>query len=85
MTEILNWPVDEEGNPLSVVKARVKELIPTAKFANVEIDLEIQSVVTKDVTDGDIKAALAEAYDQADEVLQAKRDPIIEELEGGNL
>lgn len=67
------------------VRARVQELIPTAKYANVEIDLEIfaeSSVYVDDETPKGIEQALSLAYDSADRVLQSKRDPIMDELEG---
>jgi hypothetical protein len=72
------------------VKARVQELIPTAKFANVEIDLELHGEHTdfiepSDDPEKDYADALEKAYDIADAILQKKRDPIIEELEKGNL
>lgn len=73
-----------EGKVL--VRARVKELIPTAKFANVDIDLELIGYA-EDLLDVKVlKAAgkaLNDAYDTADNVLNEKRIPIIEELEGG--
>lgn len=68
----------------NIVKARVKELIPTAKYANVEIDLEIQGEKEFIVKNAEgLKSLLSEAYDIADSVLQEKREPIIEELEAG--
>ena len=73
---------------MAEVHVKLKELIPTAKFANVEIDLEIQGEASEIVElskNGELVEALNKAYDDADEVLQAKRTPIIEELEKGNL
>jgi hypothetical protein len=67
------------------VRAKVKELIPTAKYANVEIELEIEAEAEKIVPgEGNIETALNDVYEICDKVLQDKRDPIIEELEGGN-
>ena len=71
---------------MAEVRARVKELIPTAKFANVEIDLELEAEATE-LCDGSpegIEEALEKAYDICDKVLQKKREPIIEELDGAN-
>lgn len=70
-------------------RALVREVIPTAKFANVQIELEIEGEHTEfiepsDNPDEDYAAALDKAYDIADGVLQKKRDPIIEELERGS-
>lgn len=70
--------------PETRVRARVKEIIPTAKYANVEIDLEIEGEKEFIVSnEEDLKGLLSTAYDIADAVLQDKRTPILEELEGG--
>lgn len=68
---------------MATVRARVKELIPTAKFANVEIGLEIEAEHTE-YDEDDPEVALEKAYDMADRVLQKKRDEVIADLEDGN-
>ena len=79
-----SWPTDADGNPKVLITARVQELIPTAKFANVELDLTLTGFDSSFADDGDIEGALEAAYDKADSVLQKKRDPILEELDEGN-
>lgn len=72
---------------MAEVRARVKELIPTAKFANVELDFEIvgeHTEVVELIESGQIGEALERCYDEADKMLQKKREPIIEELDGAN-
>jgi hypothetical protein len=75
----------ERRNTMSEVrvKARVKELIPTAKFANIEIDLEIEGQSEMFSETGDADQALSKAYDIADSVLDEKRKKVIRQLEEG--
>lgn len=73
---------------MAKVRAQVEEVIPTAKFANVRINLEIEAEHTEYVESDDpeeFKEALRRSFDAADEVLQEKREPIIRELNEGNL
>jgi hypothetical protein len=69
---------------MAKVRARVKELIPTAKYANIELDLEIEAEAEKIDVSGDIESALGEAYDMCERTLERKREVIIEQLEEGN-
>lgn len=79
-----NWPTDKDGEPRVLVTARVQEKIPTAKYANVELDLMLTGYECSFSDASDIEEALESAYDKADSVLQKKRDLILEELEQGN-
>ena len=74
------WPIDADGNPQALITSTVRELIPTAKFANVEIS----NTVTKFVPDENLSDHLSDAYDEADKALQVKRDLILEDLDSGN-
>jgi len=76
-----NWPHDAEGVPKALITSTVRELIPTAKYANVEIS----NTVTKFVKDDtELSTYIEAAYDDVDSALQTKRDEILKELEEGN-
>ncbi len=65
---------------MATISARVKETIPTAKYANVELDFTI----TKEVDDKNAADLTGKLYDELDEVFQIKRDEIISSVEKGN-
>lgn len=77
-----NWPVDEKGEAKALITTTVKELIPTAKFANVEISNTVTRFVDDDMSN--LTAYIEDTYDQADRALQTKRDEILHDLEEGN-
>lgn len=73
---IFSWPQDKDGNPLALVSSTIKETIPTAQYANVQLN----NTVTRFVEDDKVKEGLDITYDEADAVLQQKRDEILKEL-----
>lgn len=61
----------------SLVSASIREVIPTAKYANIEIFGSVTNVVD------DAAKGLEYAFEKVEEGREAKRDQIIEELESG--
>lgn len=75
-----NWPTGSDDRPQALITTTVRELIPTAKFANVEIS----NTVTRFVDDTQVEEGLSESYSEADKVLQVERDKILDDIESGN-
>jgi len=62
----------------SVVHVQIKELIPTAKYANIELLGSVTRVT------GNVEEELKSIADEIEKGLEPKRDEILEELDGGN-
>lgn len=73
---IFQWP-QSNGKPMALVSATIKETIPTAQYANVQIS----GTVTR-FTKMELEAeALDATYEICDKVIQKKHDEILKELE----
>lgn len=75
MAKVTDWPVDSNGNPKKLITARIKDLIPTAKYANVELEGEVIRFVPDTES---LEDALKESYDEIENVMKEKRDEILE-------
>jgi hypothetical protein len=49
--ESVNWPVDEDGQPMAQISITASELIPTGNYANVTVGPVTVTRFVKDTTD----------------------------------
>jgi hypothetical protein len=79
----LNWPVDEDGKPLTLISFASAELVPTGNYANVTVG---PASATKFVKNGDQKElakSISELAEPVEWALAHRRDQILKELSEG--
>ncbi len=71
--ESIEWPVDEDGNPMAQISFTASELIPTGNYANVTVG---PATITKFVKDD---GSLADSINEVAEIIES--DCIAEQRE----
>lgn len=77
--ESIEWPVDEDGNPMAQISFTASELIPTGNYANVTVG---PATITKFVKDDNLAEsinALAEIIEV--ECIAEQRTLVLESLQ----
>lgn len=76
MTSIANVPVDEEGNPKTLITVGEKNTINIGNYSNVVIEASI----SKFVKEGNDRENLDKVYSEVTDFLDSERDKVLGEI-----